>query len=133
MRATFFAILALVFLLGSFGGFVNWLFFKVPPRCGSPYGLWYYTWRCNTRFPGLVTNVFLGGLGAVAFWCLHGPYSGAVLIGTDVGRASVNLTIGEIPISFLIGMAGPKYLLTEARLRCSSSPTNNSDDKNVRE
>ena len=124
MPASIVTIIFVVFVLGFFGGFVNWLFFREPAREGSPYGLWYYGKGCDTRFPGLPTSVVLGGLGAVAFWCLHGPCSGAVLIGTDAGKAPANLTVGQIPISFFIGMGGSAYLLTEARRRCASSGKN---------
>jgi hypothetical protein len=124
MNSVIIAILGVVFLLGCFGGFVNWLFFRLPPMKGqSPYGLWYRTPWCQTRFPGLVTNVFLGGIGAVVFWCLHGPYSGTVLIGTDPGRAIANFTLGQIPISFLIGLGGGSYILSEARRRCAENPS----------
>ncbi len=123
MNSTILAIIAVVFFLGCFGGFVNFLFFSLEPMKGqSPYGLWYRTRWCKTRFPGLTTNVSLGGIGAVVFWCLHGPYSGAVLIGTDPGTTTATLNVGQIPISFLIGLAGGSYILTEARRRCAEHP-----------
>jgi hypothetical protein len=119
MNATVLLILGVVFFLGCFGGYVNWLFFKEePPDKRASYRLRYKTGRCDTHFPGLPTNLLLGGLGAVVFWCFHGPYSGAVLIGTDPGTVSPSLTIGQIPISFLIGMSGGNYLLKEAQNRC---------------
>ena len=119
MSATIVAILAVTFLLGSLGGFVNWLFFRAEPlENRASYRLRYKTGACNTDFPGLPTNLLLGGLGAVVFWCLYGPYSGAVLIGTDPGTLSANLTVGQIPISFFIGMGGGNYILKEAQNRC---------------
>jgi hypothetical protein len=128
MNLTIVVILAVVFLLGCLGGLVNWVFFSLPPRKGqSTYGLWYYTYRCPTRFPGLVTNVLLGGVGALVFWCLHGPYSGAVLIGTEAGTTGATLTVGQIPISFLIGMGGGSYILNEARRRCAEQPPGSND------
>ena len=119
MKSTILLILGVIFLLGCFGGFVHWLFFKEEPaESREKYRLRYKTGNCETHFPGLPTNLLLGGLGAVVFWCLYGPYSGTVLIGTDPGTVSANVTVGQIPISFLIGMSGGNYILKEAQNRC---------------
>lgn len=123
-------ILALVFVLGCLGGLVNWGFFSPPPRKEeSAYLLWYRTKNCETRFPGLVTNVVLGGVGATIFWCLHGPYAGAVLVGVQPGTVTPTLTVGQVPVSFLIGMGGVSFLLTESRRRCAASPGRDNGQK----
>lgn len=123
MNWTFLVIMCLLFLIGCFGGFVNWLFFRRKPRTGeSTYRFWYLTDDCDTRFPGLATNVPLGGLAAVMFWCLDGPYSGTVLIGPDLGSLKPILTVGQIPMSFFIGLGGATYILAEARRRCAEHP-----------
>ena len=113
-------IILLVFITGCFGGYVSWLLPKPEPREGqSTLRLWYKGKDCETSFPGLITNIFAGGLAASAVWCLYGPYSGEVLVGPDAGVNAVNLTVGQLPISFFIGMGGLRYLLAEAQRRCA--------------
>ena len=133
MNWTTLVIMAVVFLIGCFGGLVNWVFFSPEPRekesnepreKESKYRLWYLTKDCETRFPGLATTVPLGGIAALIFWCLNGPYSGTVLIGPHgphEGLVMPTLTVGQIPTSFLIGLGGATYILTEAQRRCAQN------------
>ena len=107
-------ILGVVFFAGCVGGVVAGFIAGVN---SNRMGIWYTEGKCRTRFPGFLGNVLLGGIAAIVFWALYGPFTGATIIGdaTDI----INLTIGQLAGCFLIGMGGPGFLLMEAGRRCA--------------
>ena len=131
MDLTILEIISVVFVTGCLGGFVSWLFPRPDPKEGqSIYQLWYEGKNCKTLFPGLITNIILGGIAAPAFWCLYGPYSGMAIIGNHSEDPVVKLTVGQIASSLFIGIGGVKYLQTEAERRCAEYRANRRKKKN---
>lgn len=124
-------IISVVFAIGCLGGVVSCLFPRPDPKEGqSIYQLWYKSKDCETYFPGLITNIILGGIAASAFWCLYGPYSGMAIIGTSTEDPGVKLTVGQIASSLFIGIGGVKYLQTEAERRCAEYQAKRRKSKN---
>jgi hypothetical protein len=73
--------LGLVFAAGCIGGFINGTLYRQKQL--KKLGLCYELKDCKTQSPGSLANVLLGGIAAAVFWCLHGPYSGATVLGTS--------------------------------------------------
>jgi hypothetical protein len=121
-------ILAVVFMAGCIGGLISGVFMLpvIPAnenRAKAGRGarwlrLSYHAGKCQTEFPRLGGDVLLGGVAAVVFWCLYGPFTGATIIGPPPSP-DVSLSIGQLASCLLIGMGGAGFLLTEARRRCS--------------
>jgi len=118
-----------VFGAGCTGGLITGLFDLQDPTkkdqqtALEKLGLRYFRGECRTWFPGLLGSVLLGGVAAVVFWSLYGPFSGATIIGVGAPTANVspNLTIGQLASSLLIGLSGAGFLLTEAKRRCAET------------
>lgn len=117
-------ILIIVFLAGCIGGVVAGF---ITGTNSKNKWIWYTNDECHTRFPGFLGNVLLGGISALVFWGLYGPFTGATIIGSAMEE--INLTIGQLVSCFLIGMGGPGFLVTEAGLRCSDRQKKESNDK----
>ena len=110
------SVISVVFLSGCIGGLITGLFFK--PENRKQLLLWYPGELCGVQHPGLLGNILLGGVAAVIFWSLYGPFSGALIIGSGGAMKEVGLTVGQLAGCLLIGMGGAGYLFTEARRRC---------------
>ena len=93
-------IIAVVFGTGCVGGLISGVFFRP-----NKLGLSYQGEICGTYFPGLAGNILLGGVAAVLFWCLYGPFSGATIIGAP-SDTNVSLTVGQLASCLLIGTGG---------------------------
>lgn len=122
MYDTMILVFSAVFAAGCFGGFITGLFdnpsekLGVDGRNAKKHGLSYKHGKC--RFPGLLGQVLLGGVGAVVFWSLYGPFSGETIIGPEAACEGLNLTLGQLATSLLIGMGGTGFLWSEAERRC---------------
>jgi hypothetical protein len=106
-------IVGAVFFAGCVGGLFNGLL-------AEKRGLRYLSTGCDTYFPGTLGNVLTGGVAALVFWGLYGPFSGATILPPGAaGSEPVTLKIGELASSILIGIGGPGFLRAEAGRRCA--------------
>ena len=105
--------IGIVFLAGCVGGFIN-------GRKADSWGLRYKDPKCNTWFPGIMGYVLAGGIAAVVFWGLYGPFTEAPVLGSDaVTDVPLKLTFGELAGSFLIGLSGHSWLSALSEKKCS--------------
>ena len=109
-------IIIIVFASGCIGGFISGFFYI--PKMSSKFLFLYEGEVCGTKFPGIVTNTLLGGVAAVIFWCLYGPYIDYSIIGNSPNLNNLGLTLGQLASCFLIGMGGAGFLQSEANKRC---------------
>jgi hypothetical protein len=89
---------------GSIGGLLNAYMsdngFALPTRIK---GIW-----C----PGLLWNVFVGGISAVTSWALYGSGAGIDLASSS-SREQISLRLGALAGALIVGMAGSKWLTNE--------------------
>jgi hypothetical protein len=80
--------------------------------------------NCGRVFATRLGNILLGGLSAVIFWGLYGPFTAFPVLGESHAIAqgqNVFLSLGDLVGSILVGTGGPTFLLTEARRRCEQN------------
>ena len=73
--------------------------------------------QANVFRPGWIGSCLIGGIAAVTFWGLYGPFADAVLIGPGSGQAAPALRVGELFASLVTGIGGGKLLLGEVDRR----------------
>lgn len=104
-RSMIWGIVALVFVAGAVGGFVNSLIageLQLPRRDR----------RSNVYRPGWLGSCLVGGIASVTFWGLYGPLSDSALIGGEaMVTATLTLKVGELFGSLVTGIGGGKLLL----------------------
>ena len=113
--------LAVIFLVGSIGGFIGGLLDKPPKSEISKYRILPYFQKCGTVFPGLLLSTFLGGFAACIWWALYNSFSNVIVTGSIEqiqNQSHPYVTLGQLATSFLTGMVGITYLITEAGRRC---------------
>lgn len=100
-------VILLVFMAGSFGGFLNALIsgeLHLPRK----------DHKAHLYRPGWVGNTLVGGFAAVIFWGIYGPLASATLVGADGSSVKVALHVGEFFGSILTGVGGGRLLTVEA-------------------
>jgi hypothetical protein len=106
-------IMGVVFGAGCIGGFVN-------GRKAEKWGLRYKDPKCDTWFAGVLGYVLLGGIAAVVFWGLYGPFTEATVLGPEAASdVTLKLTFGQLMGSVLMGISGPGFLRAESSKRCA--------------
>ena len=104
------ALLAVVFAAGAVGGVVNALTSEngfVLPRRELVNGI--RVWR-----PGFLLNVFVGGVAGAVSWGLYGPLATRYVIGGPGGDTDLGLTLTALAGAVLVGVAGARWLTSEA-------------------
>ena len=66
----------------------------------------------NVYRPGWIGNVIIGGIAALVFWGLYGPFSNAALVGEGADMP-ISLKIGELFGSVVTGIGGGRLLMNE--------------------
>jgi hypothetical protein len=78
--------------------------------------------------PGWIGDVVVGGIAALVFWGLYGPYSGAVLLGPgDPDGPAVILRVSELFGALLTGVGGGRLLTAEVEKRILTRETEELD------
>src|SRR5688572_28289119 len=96
------SVICLVFIAGCIGGLVTSLIareFQLPKTDK----------KANVYSPGWIGNVAVGGIAAIVFWGLYGPFSNAPVIGGQSAQ-SVSLKLGELFGSLMTGIGGGRLL-----------------------
>ncbi|MEQ1761341.1 MAG: hypothetical protein ABL986_23780 [Vicinamibacterales bacterium] len=97
-------VVGLIFGAGFIGGLVNSLIegeLQLPHRDSE----------ANVFRPGWVGSCLVGGIAAVSFWGLYGPFADLALIGGTPQPPAVTLRVGELFGSLVTGIGGGKLLL----------------------
>src|SRR5204862_37776 len=98
-------VIGIVCAAGCLGGFVNALLtgeLRLPQVDNA----------ARLFRPGWVGNVVIGGVAALVFWALYGPFAKTPILGhSDVAR--VTLTLSELAGSVLTGIGGGRLLMAE--------------------
>ena len=123
-------IMGVVFVAGCLGGLLTAIVSgeSEDGNAGRAISLAYMNPDCETRFANRLGNVLLGGVSALLFWALSGPFSGFPVVGaapTVVAGVQPALKVGEFAASFLIGTGGAGFLRAEARRRCAERQLRN--------
>jgi hypothetical protein len=98
-------IVLLVFSAGCAGGLVNSLIaggLQLPGTDRS----------ANVYRPGWLGNVAVGGVAALVFWGLYGPFSKALIVG-GASAPAISLSLGELFGSLVTGIGGGRLLTSE--------------------
>jgi hypothetical protein len=102
----------LVFMFGAFGGVLNALLtdngFILPRR------------ESGIICPGFLSNVLVGAFAAFASWASYGSGAGVELAkSASAGspRAEISLTFSALAGAFFVGVAGARWITSEADKR----------------
>ena len=108
---------AIVFIAGCVGGSVTGLVAHESSRSSNDngtqskdkewrkYSIAYKNPGCDTVFAGLAGHVLLGGVAALVYWGLYGPFSGFAIVGATphgAGLMEPFLTVGQLACSILL-------------------------------
>lgn len=108
-------VVAAVLGAGVLGGLVNSLITGEVrlPRTDQEARVWH---------PGWVGNALVGGVAAVVFWGLYGPFAGYALVGTvaSVGGSVPAFTVGDLCGAVVTGLGGGQILTREVDRRVST-------------
>jgi hypothetical protein len=66
--------------------------------------------------PGFLLNVFVGGIAGAVSWGLYGPFGAWYMLG-DSGQHEGGLTLAGLVGAVLVGVAGARWLSSEAEKR----------------
>ena len=97
-------VVALIFGAGLVGGLVNSLIageLQLPHR----------DVEANVYRPGWVGSCLVGGVAAVTFWGLYGPFADFAIVGANTSTLPITLKVGELFGSVVTGIGGGKLLL----------------------
>lgn len=114
-------VIAVVFLAGAAGGFVNVLVsgeLKLPHR-DSEAGVWR---------PGWIGNVLAGGAAGSVSWGLYGSLSEFEVIGGVTATAEPALVLSELFAAVLVGFGGGRWLSAEIQRIVAVSERDALDD-----
>ncbi len=119
-------IMGVVFVAGCLGGLLTAIISgeRQHRNEGGAISFAYTNQDCETRFANRLGNVLLGGVSALLFWALYGPFSGFPVVGaapTAAAGVQPALKVGELAASFVIGTGGAGFLRAEARRRCAEN------------
>jgi hypothetical protein len=81
------------------------------------WGLLYKRKSCATWFPGALGHILVGGIAAVVFWGLYGPWADWPILGSGAG-VPPKFTLSQLVAPVLLGMGGPDWLRAQAERRC---------------
>jgi hypothetical protein len=109
-------VMALVFGAGCVGGAIPLLTNRQKFGSGS-WGLLYKRKACDTWFPGALGQVVVGGVAAVVFWGLYGPWADWPLLGGGLGTLP-KFTLSQLVAPVLMGIGGQDWLRAQAERRC---------------
>ena len=101
-----FGIVVLVFAAGCAGGLVNSLIageFKLPA----------VDKQANVFRPGWIGSCLVGGIAALTFWGLYGPFAEATVLGGFQAGPPLILKVGELFGSLVKGIGGGRLLVAE--------------------
>lgn len=103
-------IAAVVFVLGSLGGVANAVVTQSTLALPSRKG--------NIFQPGILGNMFVGGIAAVVSWGLYGAFAPYPVLGeAALALPTPVLTIGQLVGAIVIGFGGAKVLQDESDKR----------------
>jgi hypothetical protein len=95
----------LISLAGAIGGVINALL--------SDNGFIFPKYRHGIWCPGVLANVLIGAVAALVSWALYGSGAG-VELGEPTLRAEISLKLPALAGALLVGVAGAKWLTSEA-------------------
>jgi len=93
---------SLISLAGAVGGVINALL--------SDNGFIFPKYRRGIWCPGVLTNVLIGAVAALISWSLYGSGAGV----EPTLRAEISLKLPALAGALLVGVAGAKWLTSEA-------------------
>ncbi len=108
-------VMALVFVAGCVGGAIPLATNRERFR-GGGWGLLYKRRACDTWFPGALGQVVVGGIAAVVFWGLYGPWADWPVFGGNA--VPPKFTLSQLVAPILMGIGGPDWLRAQAERRC---------------
>jgi hypothetical protein len=95
---------SLISLAGAVGGVINALL--------SDNGFIFPKYRRGVWCPGVLANVLIGAVAALISWALYGSGAGVEL--GETTRAEISLKLPALAGALLVGVAGAKWLTSEA-------------------
>lgn len=113
--------MALVFVFGCVGGGISILTNRREAVRRKPsfktvaWGLLYANPDCDTLFLTPRGRVLVGGVAAVVFWGLYGPWANSPVLG---GGSTPPFTVAQLVAPILMGIGGPDWLQAQSQGRC---------------
>jgi hypothetical protein len=114
--------MALVFVFGCVGGGISVLTkrrevgVRMKPNSEIvAWGLLYANADCDTLFLTPRGQVLVGGVAAVVFWGLYGPWANSPVFG---GGGTPPFTVAQLVAPILMGIGGPDWLQAQSERRC---------------
>ena len=117
-------VMALVFGAGCIGGATSLLTnrqeaaARTKPNFKSvAWGLLYKNTDCETLFLGPLGKVLVGGVAAVVFWGLYGPWADWPVLG-GAPATPPKFTVAQLVAPVLMGYGGPDWLQEKSERWC---------------
>jgi hypothetical protein len=109
-------VIGIVLVAGCLGGLVNALLageLKLP----------HLDVAAHVLRPGWAGNVVIGGIAALVFWALYGPFAKTPILG-PAAVPKISLTLSELAGSVLTGIGGSRLLMAEVEKRALEATRN---------